>query len=223
MENCKGGLHIRPRGVEDAAPYKPKGRTVGSADERPAAFPQEPNCLTREGRACPAPTVQSQLKQEQKPSIMSTTSKSKTMIEGPLAKQILLVSLAAGVLLLFVGLFGSPALLELLNTKEDLLPGAILYLRVYFLGMPAMMIYNFGSAILRAIGDTKRPLYFLAAAGVINIILNILLVVVFGLIPAFFFSLASAILLAVPFLIALISGSKLSHKNLAYLTSLNGP
>ena len=206
MENCKGGSHIRPRGVEDAAPYKPKGRTVGSADVRPAAFPQEPICLMREGRAGPAPTVQSQLKQEQKPSIMSTTSKSKTMIEGPLAKQILLVSLplalsnllqilfnmsdvavvgrfagstalgsvgstatfvtlftgfliglsngvnvlvarfygaghhkdvsktvhsallvslAAGVLLLFVGLFGSPALLELLNTKEDLLPGAI--------------------------------------------------------------------------------------------------
>ena len=93
MENCRGGLHIRPRGVEDAAPYKPKGRTVGSADVRTAAFPQEPICLTREGRACPAPTVQSQLKQEQKPSIMSTTSKSKTMIEGPLAKQILLVSL----------------------------------------------------------------------------------------------------------------------------------
>ena len=93
MENCRGGLHIRPRGVEDAAPYKPKGRTVGSADVRTAGFPQEPICLTHEGRVCPAPTVQSQLKQEQKPSIMSTTSKSKTMTEGPLAKQILLVSL----------------------------------------------------------------------------------------------------------------------------------
>ena len=58
MEKCKGGSHIRPRGVEDAAPYKPKGRTVGPADVRPAAFPQEPICLTREGRACPAPTVQ---------------------------------------------------------------------------------------------------------------------------------------------------------------------
>jgi len=59
MENCKGGLHIRSRGVEDAALYKPKGRTVGSVDVRPAAFPQEPICLTREGRACPTPTVQS--------------------------------------------------------------------------------------------------------------------------------------------------------------------
>ena len=59
MENCKGGLHIRPRGVEDAAPYKPKGRIVGPAYVRTAAFPQETICLTREGRACPAPTVQS--------------------------------------------------------------------------------------------------------------------------------------------------------------------
>uniref|UniRef100_UPI004038F4CA hypothetical protein n=1 Tax=Gemmiger formicilis TaxID=745368 RepID=UPI004038F4CA len=83
MENCKGGLHIRPRGVEDAAPLQTERQT---AHVRTAAFPQEPICLTREGRACPAPTVQSQLKQEQKPSIMSTTSKSKTMIEGPLAK-----------------------------------------------------------------------------------------------------------------------------------------
>ena len=68
----------------------------------------------------------------------------------------LLVSLAAGVLLLFVGLFGSPALLELLNTKEDLLPGAILYLRVYFLGMPALALYNFGNAVFSAIGETKK-------------------------------------------------------------------
>ena len=78
----------------------------------------------------------------------------------------LLVSLAAGVLLLFVGLFGSPALLELLNTKEDLLPGAILYLRVYFLGMPALALYNFGNAVFSAIGETKKPLAYLSFAGV---------------------------------------------------------
>ena len=108
MENCKGGLHIRPRGVEDAAPCKPKGRIAGSADVRPAAFPQEPICLTREGRAYPATTVQSQLKQEQKPSIMSTTSKSKTMIEGPLAKQILLVSLPLALSNLLQILFNRP-------------------------------------------------------------------------------------------------------------------
>ena len=91
----------------------------------------------------------------------------------------LLVSLAAGVLLLFVGLFGSPALLELLNTKEDLLPGAILYLRVYFLGMPALALYNFGNAIFSAIGDTKKPLMYLSIAGALNIALNLFFVIVF--------------------------------------------
>ena len=58
----------------------------------------------------------------------------------------LLVSIAAGVLLLLIGLLGSPALLHLLNTKEDLYPGAVLYLRVYFLGMPALALYNYGNA-----------------------------------------------------------------------------
>ena len=84
----------------------------------------------------------------------------------------------AGVVLLFVGLLGSPALLRLLNTKEDLLPGAILYLRVYFLGMPALALYNFGNAIFSAIGDTKKPLYFLSIAGVLNILLNLFFVIV---------------------------------------------
>ena len=90
----------------------------------------------------------------------------------------LVVSFIAGVVLLFVGLLGSPALLRLLNTKEDLLPGAILYLRVYFLGMPALALYNFGNAIFSAIGDTKKPLYFLSIAGVLNILLNLFFVIV---------------------------------------------
>ena len=90
----------------------------------------------------------------------------------------LVVSLIAGVVLLFVGLLGSPALLRLLNTKEDLLPGAILYLQVYFLGMPALALYNFGNAIFSAIGDTKKPLYFLSIAGVLNILLNLFFVIV---------------------------------------------
>ena len=78
----------------------------------------------------------------------------------------LVVSLLAGILLLAVGLFGSPALLRLLNTKEDLLPGAILYLRVYFLGMPALALYNYGNAVFSAIGETKKPLAYLSVAGV---------------------------------------------------------
>ena len=90
----------------------------------------------------------------------------------------LIVSLIAGVILLVVGLLGSPAMLRLLNTKEDLLPGAILYLRVYFLGMPALALYNFGNAVFSAIGETKKPLYILSFAGVLNILLNLFFVIV---------------------------------------------
>ena len=90
----------------------------------------------------------------------------------------LIVSLIAGVILLLIGLLGSPALLELLNTKEDLLPGAILYLRIYFLGMPALALYNFGNAVFSAIGETKKPLTFLAIAGGVNIALNLFFVIV---------------------------------------------
>ena len=93
----------------------------------------------------------------------------------------LLVSLLAGVLLLVVGLFGSPVLLRLLNTKEDLLPGAILYLRVYFLGMPALALYNYGNAVFSAIGETQKPLRYLSFAGVLNILLNLFFVIVCGL------------------------------------------
>lgn len=89
----------------------------------------------------------------------------------------LLVSLAVGAVLLAVGEVTSPGLLRLLNTKEDLLPGAVLYLRLYFLGMPAMAVYNFGNAVFSAIGDTKKPLFFLSIAGVVNILLNLFFVV----------------------------------------------
>ena len=90
----------------------------------------------------------------------------------------LIISLIAGVILLLVGLFGSPALLRTINTKPDLLPGAVMYLRVYFLGMPALALYNYGNAVFSAIGDTKKPLIFLAIAGVLNVILNLFFVIV---------------------------------------------
>ena len=89
-----------------------------------------------------------------------------------------IVSLISGVVLLFVGLLGSPFMLRLLNTKADLLPGAILYLRVYFLGMPALALYNFGNAVFSAIGDTKKPLTYLSIAGGLNIVLNLFFVIV---------------------------------------------
>lgn len=90
-----------------------------------------------------------------------------------------LVCLLAGLVLLAVGLVLSPPLLTLLHTKEDLMAGAILYLRIYFLGMPALALYNFGNAVFSALGDTKRPLYYLSAAGGLNILLNLLFVIVF--------------------------------------------
>lgn len=90
----------------------------------------------------------------------------------------MLLSLICGTILAIVGFILAPEMLELMDATENLLPLAVTYLRIYFLGMPAMMVYNFGSAILRAVGDTKRPLYFLTAAGIINVLLNLLFVIV---------------------------------------------
>lgn len=89
-----------------------------------------------------------------------------------------LVALASGVIILLLGITLSRPMLKLLNTKSDLLPGAVLYMRVYFLGMPAMAIYNFGNAVFSAVGDTKRPLYFLLTAGILNVALNLFFVIV---------------------------------------------
>ena len=81
--------------------------------------------------------------------------------------------------LTIVGFLFAERILTWMDTPAEVLPLAAVYLRIYFLGMPAMMAYNFGSAILRAIGDTKRPLYYLSFAGVINVLLNLLFVIVF--------------------------------------------
>lgn len=89
----------------------------------------------------------------------------------------MLLSVICGVILAIAGFIFAPQMLEIMNATEAQLPLAVIYLRIYFLGMPAMMIYNFGSAILRAVGDTKRPLYFLTAAGIINVGLNLLFVI----------------------------------------------
>ena len=93
----------------------------------------------------------------------------------------MLLSVYCGVVLTIVGIVGAKQILELMQTPEEVLVLAEEYLRIYFLGMTAMMIYNFGSAILRASGDTKRPLYYLIAAGIINVFLNLILVIVFKL------------------------------------------
>ena len=89
------------------------------------------------------------------------------------------LSLISGVALMGLGLLLSRQMLELMGSPEDVIGLAAVYLRIYFCGMPGNMLYNFGAAILRAQGDTKRPLYFLTAAGIINVILNLVFVIVF--------------------------------------------
>ncbi len=89
------------------------------------------------------------------------------------------IALISGVLLTVLGLAAARPLLVWTASTPDVIDLATLYLRIYFCGMPANMLYNFGAAILRAQGDTRRPLYFLAIAGVTNVALNLLFVIVF--------------------------------------------
>ena len=89
-----------------------------------------------------------------------------------------LISIISGVVLVFIGILLARTLLELMATPEDVIDQSVLYMCIYFVGMPVMMLYNFGAAILRAVGDTQRPLYFLLIAGVVNVILNLFFVIV---------------------------------------------
>ncbi len=91
------------------------------------------------------------------------------------------VSALSGILLTTVGLICAPTMLELMQTPDEVKELAVIYLRTYFMGMTAVMVYNFGSAILRAVGDTQRPLWFLTIAGIINVVLNLVFVIVFHL------------------------------------------
>ncbi len=92
-----------------------------------------------------------------------------------------LTSVLSGTALIVIGIILAEPLLTLMGTPNDVLDQAALYMRIYFVGMPASMLYNFGAAILRAVGDTKRPLYFLFISGIVNVILNLVLVLVFHL------------------------------------------
>lgn len=89
-----------------------------------------------------------------------------------------IVSAITGVILMLLGIGLSEEILRILHTKEELLDGAVLYVRIYCLGMPAMAVYNFGNAVFSAVGDTKRPLYYLSMAGVLNLVLNLFFVIV---------------------------------------------
>lgn len=93
----------------------------------------------------------------------------------------ILLALISGIVMAFVGLLFSRGALELMGTPEDVIDQATLYMRIYFMGMPFFMLYNYGAAILRAVGDTKRPLIFLIISGLINAGLNMVLVIAFHL------------------------------------------
>lgn len=90
-----------------------------------------------------------------------------------------LFSLLTGFCLLAVGTLFGKGILGLLHTREELIDGAVLYISIYFLGMPALAMYNFGNAVFSAAGDTRRPLLYLSIAGVVNIVLNLVLVIGF--------------------------------------------
>lgn len=89
------------------------------------------------------------------------------------------LALISGVFMAVFGLVFSRFALELMGTPDDVIGQSALYMRIYFLGMPFFMLYNYGAATLRAVGDTRRPLVFLIVAGVTNALLNMFLVIVF--------------------------------------------
>ena len=89
------------------------------------------------------------------------------------------LSLVAGIITMIAGLVIARQALVWMGTPDGVLDKAALYLRIYFIGMPASMLYNYSAAILRAVGDTRRPMYILIMSGIVNVILNLVLVIVF--------------------------------------------
>ncbi len=90
----------------------------------------------------------------------------------------LILCFLVGIIIMVFGIVFTRGILTLMNTKDELIDHAVLYLRIYLCGMPALALYNFGNAVLSAAGDTKRPLYYMTLAGIINIVLNLFFVIV---------------------------------------------
>ena len=88
------------------------------------------------------------------------------------------LALVSGVIMAFVGVGATRLALEVMDTPANVINQSVLYMRIYFMGMPFFMLYNYGAAILRAVGDTKRPLMFLAVSGMANVVLDLALVIV---------------------------------------------
>lgn len=91
----------------------------------------------------------------------------------------MLLSVISGIFIGALGFFFSGEMLRLMKVPDDVLDLATLYLKIYFLGSPGLMAYNFGASIVRATGDTKRPLYILTFSGLVNVVLNLVLIIVF--------------------------------------------
>lgn len=98
---------------------------------------------------------------------------------GKIVHTSMVIAVIAGIFLMIFGIIFAESILELMDAPAEVLPLAALYLKIYFIGLPLLMIYNFGSAILRAVGDTRRPLYYLTISGVVNVIFNLLFVIKF--------------------------------------------
>ncbi len=91
------------------------------------------------------------------------------------------LALISGIVMIFVGVGMARPALALMDTPADVIDQSVVYMRIYFMGMPFFMLYNYGAAILRAVGDTKRPLIFLIVAGLANVVLDLTLVIVIPL------------------------------------------
>ena len=94
----------------------------------------------------------------------------------------MVTSVISGLILVFIGVVFTKPILIIMGSPENVLAKSVLYLRIYFIGMPVMMLYNFGSAVLRAFGDTKSPLIYLCIGGIVNVLLNLVFVIIFDII-----------------------------------------
>lgn len=91
------------------------------------------------------------------------------------------ISVITGLVVMVVGIILCEPILELMGTPEDVIDLSVLYMKIYFVGIPASMVYNFGAAILRAVGDSRHPMYYLIITGIVNVVLNVFFIVVFDM------------------------------------------
>lgn len=130
------------------------------------------------------------------------------------------LALISGVLVMIPGIFAARPMLQLMGSPDDVIDLAALYLRIFFLGMPANMLYNFGAGILRAMGDTRRPLIYLSISGLVNVVLNLILVIVFhmGVAGVAIATVVSQVISAVFVIVYLLRTEGPIHLNLRGLT-----